>query len=153
MYYENRNISSPVGFTLIELLLVVSLMTTLTVMGSVFFIGFTSQNAVLRVSDQLISSLRKAQIYTMMGKQNGQWGVHYGNNTVTLFQGTSYAARNQSLDESQSVPTNITLTGLTDILFLRPAGTVGTAANITITGNALNKTISINTQGIVSREN
>ena len=94
---------SSFGFTLIELLLVVTIMLAIGAPSSIFFSNFLTQNAVSSTQTRLINQLRKAQMYAMMGKENGNWGVRFGlvgsNKTITLFQGNSYALRNSAFDE------------------------------------------------------
>src|SRR3990172_2374453 len=87
------------GFTIIELILVVAIMLTISVMAPVFYSRFLLQNAVANTVDQLTGSLRKAQIYSMMGKQGSEWSVNYSSNTIPLYKGTSFATRDSTFDE------------------------------------------------------
>jgi prepilin-type N-terminal cleavage/methylation domain-containing protein len=139
------------GFTLIELLLVVALVGVLGYISIGFYSRFFTQNAVANTTDQLTSELRKAQIYSMMGKQNSSWGVHKGTNQIILFQGSSYTGRNVAFDEIFSVNQNVSLTGLSDIIFSRMTGTPSASPTIVISGNNNTKTVIVNSQGVVSR--
>lgn len=139
------------GFTLIELLLVISIIMVIGTMSVVFFSRFLTQNSVANVSDQLIGQLRKAQIYSMMGRQNGGWGVQFGSNTITLFQGNTYATRNTAFDETFSVNSNISISGFSEIDFTKTTGSPSTTGTYTISGNDTSKQITINSQGVVSR--
>lgn len=136
------------GLTLIELLLVVTIMLTLGVMSISFYSRFLTQNAIDNNTTQLAGSFRKAQIYSMMGKQNGIWGVKYGSNKITL-----YLSGKPAFDENYSVNENITISGFSDISFARitglPIGT--TPVTISIASGSNSKTITINSQGVVSR--
>src|SRR5438309_506925 len=65
-----------VGFTLIELLVVMAVVSILGVMSVAFYSRFLIQNEVANTTDQFAGEFRKAQIYSMMGKQSGGvWGV------------------------------------------------------------------------------
>lgn len=139
------------GFTLIELLLTVSIFLLIGTFSANFYTNFLTQNAVSNTQDQFLGSLRKAQMYAMIGKRGTNWGVHYGSNKITLFSGTSYAARTQAYDENYSVNPNIIVGGVTDIVFTRITGTPNTSGTITITGNSNSKTMTINIQGVASR--
>lgn len=140
------------GFTLIELILVVAIMLTLSIVTPSFYSRFLLQNSVSNTADQLSGSLRKAQIYSMMSKQGSSWSVNYSLNTITLYKGTSYAGRDTSFDEKFSLNPNITISGLTDISFSRMNGLpTPSISTITISSGENNKTINVNSQGVVSR--
>jgi len=138
------------GITVIELLIVILLISTLGVMSISFYGRFLTQNAVDNTTTQLVNSLRKAQIYSMTGKQNNTWGVRY---TTTPKEITLYLTGNSAFDESFSVSSNTAISGFTDISFARITGIPSTFGTITISGNNSSKTITVNEQGTVSRNN
>jgi prepilin-type N-terminal cleavage/methylation domain-containing protein len=138
------------GFTLIELVLVVALLLTVAVLSTSFYSRFLVQNDVSNTVDRLVNSLRKAQINSMMGKQNDTWGVSYASKKITLFKGATLGI-NPSFNEVFTVNNAITVSGLNEIVFSSPNGTPSTAATITISGNNSSKTIKVNAQGVVSK--
>lgn len=138
------------GITIIELLIVILLISTLGVMSVSFYSRFLTQNAVDNATTRLVNSLRKAQIYSMSGRQNGVWGVKY---TTSPKEITLYLTGNSAFDESFTVSSNITVGNFTDISFARVTGTSSASSTITISGNNNSKTITINNQGVVSRTN
>lgn len=140
--------NNSLGITVIELLLVTSIMLTLGVMSISFYARFLTQNAVDNTATRLINSFRKAQIYSMTGKQNGIWGVKYVSNKITM-----YLSGNLAFDENYSVNDNITISGFTDISFAKITGLPSASGTITISGNNSSKTVVINSQGVVSRTN
>lgn len=135
-----------IGFSLIELILVVAIVLTLGVLSSGFYSRFLNQNSASNVSDQLASQLRKAQTYAMAGKQNTNWGVKYNASTVTLF-----AANSSAFDETFSVNTNINVSGFSQVIFTKVTGIPDSTPTITISESADSKTVSINSQGAVTR--
>lgn len=139
------------GFTLIELLLVIAISITLGVISVVFFSRFLTQNAVITTQDQLIGQLRKAQLYAQMGRQDGNWGVTFSANTITLFQGTSFVSRNAVFDETFSVNPNIAISGFSEIVFTKTTGLPSSFGLYTITGADSVKQVSVNAQGVVTR--
>lgn len=139
------------AFTLIELLLVVSIIAVITGFSVSYYSRFVTENAVKNTVDQLAGDLRKAQIYAMTGKKNSNWGVAYGSFALTLYQGSAYSTRNSALDEIFNVNSNISVAGFTDINFARVTGLPNVTATITVSGNNNTKTITVNTQGVVSR--
>lgn len=157
MPYFNTKISKGRGFTIIELILVIAIISFLAVLSSPFYSRFLLQNAVDNTVSQLAGSLRKAQIYSMMGKQGSGWSVNYGGvaNTITLYKGTTaFALRpNPSADETFSINPNVSVSGITDINFARitgmPAPTGPTT--VTISSGTNSKTIIVNLQGVTTK--
>lgn len=137
-----------IGFTLIELLLVVSIVLIIGTFSSVFYTRFLTQNAVANTQDQLIGQLRKAQIYSMMGKQNGIWGVKYSSSTKKI---TLYLTGNSAFDENFTTNNNIIISNFSDLSFARITGLPSTTGTYTITGNDSSRQVTVNSQGVVSR--
>ncbi|MBI4079051.1 MAG: prepilin-type N-terminal cleavage/methylation domain-containing protein [Candidatus Levybacteria bacterium] len=136
------------GLTLIELLLVISIVSIVSLSATPFYARFLTQNAVSDTTDRIIGSLRKAQIYSMMGKQNSAWGVRYTGNILTL-----YVWGNTAFDENFTVGSNITISGLTDIVFAKTTGLpTPSTLTIIITGGNTTKTVSVNAEGAVMRQ-
>ncbi len=144
---QSRNRFVARGFTIIELLLVILIVSIITLMSASFYSRFLTQNAVDNTREQLVGSFRKAQTYSMMGKQNGVWGVRY---TLSPKKITLYLTGSSAFDESYNVNDNITVT-VFDIAFAKITGLPSSTANITISGGDNTKTITINSQGVVSK--
>ncbi len=136
------------GISIIEFLVVVLIISTIGVMGVSYYARFLTQNAVENTTTQLVNSLRKAQVYSMTGKQNGVWGVKY---TTSPKRIVLYLSGNSAFDEKFDVNSNITISGFTDINFAKVTGLPSTTASITITGGNNTKTVNVNSQGVVSR--
>ncbi|MBI4038375.1 prepilin-type N-terminal cleavage/methylation domain-containing protein [Candidatus Daviesbacteria bacterium] len=141
------------GFTFIELILVLAIMLTLSVMAPSFYSRFILQNVVDNAKDQLSGSLRKAQVYSMTGKQGSSWSVNFGSNTITLYKGTSFPGRDSSFDEKFSVNPNVSISWASDISFTKATGlpTPASGATITISSGSNSKTVIVNSQGVVNR--
>lgn len=139
------------GFTFVEMILVVALISIVTGMSVVFYSRFINQNAVLNTVDQLVGELHKAQIYAMSGKQNSNWGVNYASQTITLYSGTSYVARNTAFDEKFNVNGTVSVSGLSDLNFARVTGIPTVSPTITISGGNNTKTVTVSSQGGISR--
>ncbi len=141
---KSKNIAA---FTLIEILLVVVIILILVSSSAVFYSRFIFQNAVSNTVDQLVGSFRKAQIYSMTGRQNGVWGVRYAGNTLTLF-----LSGNSAFDERFSVNPQVSLSGLNELTFAKVSGLPSATATITVSANNTSKTITVNGEGVVSRQ-
>lgn len=141
------------GFTFIELILVVSIMLTVSIFASSFYSRFLTQNAVETTTDHIISQMRKAQIYSMSGKQSANaWGVKYVSSPAK--QMTLYLTGNSGFDENYLVNGNITISPVFDIAFAHFTGVPSGASfplTITISGNNKSNTLTINSQGVISK--
>lgn len=139
------------GFTFIEVIIVLAIVSTLSILAASFYSRFLTQNAVSTTRNRMVSQLRKAQIYSMTGKQSGgTWAVKY--TTTPTSQITLYLQGNSAFDENYSVNSNITISPAFDLTFAHFGAPSGAAfpLTITITGNNTSKSITINSQGVVS---
>lgn len=141
------------GFTFIEIIVVLAIVSTISLLGSSFYSRFLTQNSVTNTTDHIISQLRKSQGFSIMGKQSaGNWGVKY--TTTPAKQVTLYLQGNPGFDENYSINENITISPIFDVLFTHYTG-VPTGATfpltITITGNNSSESLTINSQGVVSK--
>lgn len=141
------------GFSFIEVILVLSIVTIISVMATVFYSRFLTQNSVANTTDHIVSQVRKAQTYSLMSKQTaGVWGVKYV--TTPSKQLTFYLSGNSAFDENYSVNENITVSPNFDITFAHLTGVPAGATfplTITISGNNTSKSVTINSQGVISR--
>lgn len=137
------------GFSFVELILVVALILILAGTTSAFYSNFLTRNALANTTDQIIGQLRKAQMYAMMGKRNGNWGVNYSSQTITLYEGSSYPGN--ATFETISVNNNISVNGFSDINFSKITGSPNSTATITVSGNDDSKTITVNSLGVASK--
>lgn len=140
------------GFSFLEIILVVAIVGSLSLIGTVFYTRFLTQNSVANTTDHLISQLRKAQIYAMEGKQNGgDWGVSYTSSPKRV---QFYLEGNPAFDENYDVNSNITVSPEFDLVFAHytgiPAGET-LPLTITLSGNNSTESITINSQGVVSK--
>ncbi len=140
------------GFSLIELLLVIAIILSVSILSMGFYARFITQNGVFVAMDQTVSQLRKAQLYSEIGKQDSSWGVHYANKILTLFAGNSYVSRNPAFDESFTFTGDISVTGWNDVVFIAPVGTPSATLNTTISGQGSSQSVVVNAQGTVNRQ-
>ena len=137
------------GFALIEILLVIAIILTIGFFTTVFPLRLIAQMSVNDTRDELKSELKKAQSYALAGRGHSPWGVHYGNSTITLFKGDSYANRDHGFDEEINLDEEITISGFTQAVFTIPSGRPQAAiSGITISRNsAESASFSLNAEG------
>jgi Tfp pilus assembly protein FimT len=138
------------GFTLIEMILVVALIFYMGFLAVLFYSNFYLKNAASNIAQDIVSSLRKAQTYSMAGRQGGSWGVAFTGGNIVLFKGSSYAARNSAFDEITSIPSTLAIAGFNETVFSRVTGFPNVTSMITITGGGFAKQVTVSSQGIVN---
>ena len=145
--YENRRI----GFTLLEVLLSVSVIGIIAGIAIPVYQSFQTRNDLDIAAAAIAQSLRRAQVLAEAVDGDISWGVFVASGALTLFQGTSYAARNSSFDEVFEVPTSITPSGVAEVVFAKFTGLPQTTGTVTLTStNNETREITINAKGMVS---
>lgn len=142
------------GFTLVELLLILGILALLFgVIGSIASNTYP-KNTLRSEVDVVLQTIRHAQALTLARKQDSVWGVHLTSSNLTLFAGTTYGTRNTLYDQTHSVPSGITLSGLTDIVFEALKGTTTNTGTITLMADATSQIINlvVNENGVVERQ-
>lgn len=145
------------GFTIVELLIVIVIVSILALIATPIFLNSYTKNeltsAIWDVSDQL----RRAQLQSMLGQGNNQWGVHFQSDRFVLFKGGTYNASDPDNIEELFEP-NITMSahslngGGDDVIFDKIFGATSTFGTITLqegTGGQ-QQTITVNEVGRVS---
>lgn len=140
----------PSGFTLIEMLLVIAVITIIAGISIPIYQSFQVRNDLDIGTVSIAHSLRRAQVLSQAVDGDTTWGISITSGSLTLFKGTSYAARDSTYDELFTIPTSITPSGVSEIVFAKFTGLPLTAGTITLTSNANEtRTITINAKGMV----
>lgn len=139
------------GFTLIELLLSVSVIMIIAGMSVPIYQSFQARNDLDIAAVSIAQSLRRAEILAQAVDGDTKWGVDIRIGSITVFRGSSYATRDTAFDELFDVPTSITPSGMSEVVFAKFTGVPQTTGTITLTSNANEtRTITINAKGMVS---
>lgn len=139
------------GFTLIEMMLSVGILSLLAGLSLPVYQSFQNRNELDITTQSLASALRRAQTYSRGMNGDSQWGVAVQANTITLFKGSSYAARDTAYDESTAIATSTSTSGSTEIMFTKLTGLPATTGSFTLTSiNNDSRTVTINAKGMVS---
>lgn len=100
---------------------------------------------------EIAQTLRRGQVLAQAVDGDSMWGVSVQLGSITLFKGVSYIARDSSFDEVFDIPTSITSSGVTEVVFTKFTGLPQTIGTITLISNVNEtRTIAINTKGMVS---
>lgn len=139
------------GFTLLEILIAIGIMITVGTIGFVSGLG-QYQSYVLKAERiTVVSLLQQARSRAMNNVGEVPHGLSIQNQDFVLFEGGSYASRDQSAD--QLVPRSglITFSGISEAVFSRLSGDLVTSAgNFILSNGATEFTITLNNEGRIS---
>ena len=139
------------GLTLIELLVVLAVAALIGVSVSFGTVRVLSQGYFTNTVDRITRTLRTAQIYSISGRDESSWGVHYGDSALILFKGTNFATRDSSFDVSTPLPSSVSITGWSDISFDRLRGTPASTPTILIEVLGRAGAVSVGPEGAINR--
>jgi prepilin-type N-terminal cleavage/methylation domain-containing protein len=136
------------GFTLLELLLSVAIITILGGVAVPLYSIYESKTSVSVLSDAVVDSLRSTALFSVSGKENSQWGVHFDTGEITIFKGNSFSSRDTSYDNIISLQDELVFSGINDIYFTNK-GIPDKTGTITIKSGKEEKNITIDSNGII----
>lgn len=138
------------GFTLIEVLLSTVILASLATVSLPIYNTFAVRNDLDLATQQVANTLRRAQTYARGMEEDSDWSVRIQTTDVRLYKGTNFNGRTQSFDEPATIPSSMTISGLTDVQFAKLTATPNTTGTITLTSaNNEIRTITINAKGMV----
>lgn len=146
MIYKKKQIN---GFSLIELLLVIAIMSLIVGISIPFYQSFQLSSQIDTTTNEIVGSLRRAQIRSMASDFDDSWSVRIGtNNQITIYKGLDFNTRDTNYDETFEIAPTITISGVTDVNFDKLTGKTLDIGNINLqsTGGT-SQTISVNTHG------
>ncbi|MEI8232436.1 MAG: type II secretion system protein [bacterium] len=134
------------GFTLIELLLVIALTITIGTMVAPFASGFLIRIYQETTVNTIVSALHRVQSLSLDGKGSGVWGICQTSGVVRVYQGS---CASPSIKEDSSIPSTVTVSGLSTTTYARNTGEPSAPLAITVTSGAGTKNITVNVLGVV----
>lgn len=139
------------GFTLIEILLSVAIITLLLGLSLPVYESFVRRNDLDLTTQNIVSVIRRAQLYARSADEDSEWGVRASPTSLTLFKGSTYATRNTAFDEVVTIPASMSASGTTDVVFAELTGSPSVAGSYTLTSTTNDtRTVTINAKGMVN---
>lgn len=132
------------GFTLIELILVVALILIIATTATVFNSRWYLQNNLESAKNMLVSSVYKAQSYSISQKNGLTWGVCLIGKTIRMFGGS---CDTPTIKDDYNLPANVNINGLSNITFSSLQGEPDNSQNINLSGNNQTYNLIINSAG------
>lgn len=140
------------GFTFIEVILVLAIIMVVGVSSVVFSNNFLIGESLEGTFEVLRSDIRKAQLYSMNGRNGSVWGVALRDGRLVLFIGTGYEYRDSAFDEIFVLPRGVTLSGFDEAVFARESGQLGASVNgIRLQTPGQTLSFSLTREGVLQR--
>jgi prepilin-type N-terminal cleavage/methylation domain-containing protein len=137
------------GFTIPELLISIAVLLIVSAAAFPLYNNFIIASHTENIGRDFTDTLRRAHGKARASTNDARWGVHRDTASFTLFQGSSWAARNPAYDEVHIIPSSISFSGPTDYIF-NTFGTTTTTGTTSITASGRAITIVVNQEGVVS---
>ncbi len=131
------------------MLLTVAMIVIITGIFSPIISDLFHRNNLDTGAEAIKTSLRRAQVLSRSSENDSDWGVKINTGEVIIFSGTSYADRNEAFDEAETIPSNISVSGDTEIIFIKGSGKPNTINNIYLSLRSENISIHVNNQGLI----
>lgn len=143
--------SSMRAFTVLEVMLSLAAIAVIAGIALPIYQSFQVRNDMDIAATTIAQSCRRAAVLAQASDGDMSWGVRMQSGSITLFKGASYATRDAAFDEFFAVPTSITPSGLSEIVFAKFTG-IPTATGTTTLTSSTNetRTITLNAKGTVS---
>ena len=139
------------GFTLIEVMLSLAAISIIAGISIPIYQSFQARNDLDIATVSIVQTMRRAQILAQAVDGDTSWGVKLQSDSLTLFKGANYVARDSSFDEVFDISTTITPSGISEVVFAKFTGLPQTTGTITLSSNINEtRTITINEKGAVS---
>ena len=116
------------GFTLMELLVVIGLIVLFAAMTTPYGINFYEEVSLEENADMLAQSLKKCQSRAIAGKEDSDWGVKISpddqecSSCYVIFKGGSYDTRDENFDQVFTMTSEVSLDGVTEVVFEKGTG-------------------------------
>ncbi len=138
------------AFSLPEVLLSIAMIAIISGISTPVYQLFITRNNLDITATTIAQSLRRAQVLSQAVDDNISWGVSIQLGNIILFKGVNYASRDASFDEIFELPTNITPSGISEIVFAQFTGLPQTTGTTTLTSDTNEvRTIVVNSKGMI----
>lgn len=139
------------GLTLLELMVVLGIAALLGALSTPALYNFLASGYFTNSVEVFVHTLRTAQSYSVSGRDDSAWGVHFEPGKAVLFKGTDFAARDASFDTQTPLPTAVVVTGWSDLYFNRLRGTPSQKLDLTVAALGRTGRIKMNLEGRINR--
>ena len=137
------------GFTLIEIFIVIAIMGILAAITVPTLISSYRNYVFHGERDLAVSLLRRARGMSLAGTDSKDHGLKITSASYTIFEGSSWAARDTSQDQDTPHDNTVAISGGSEIVFGYLTGR-SVATILTLTDGSNAASVSINLEGLIS---
>ena len=143
------------GFSLLEVLLVVGIAAIIFTFTAPLALNFYRTQLINEAQSDIVDALLTAERNAVLQKNDSAFGVTLSEvpNAYVLFQGPNYGGRDATQDEIFPVISNITFSGLTDVVFSKLTGLPNATGTSILTYGSLTRKILVEDSGSISDSN
>ena len=105
------------GFTLFEIIVSLGILATLAAITIPYTVHLYQSYQIDTERTLMLALLREARTMSLAGNGSADHGLHVYGSDYTLFEGSTYAGRDQSKDEVFPRESAVTISGPSDIIF------------------------------------
>lgn len=138
------------SFALLELLITLGVLAMILAVSWPLMTNMYLSFQITSERDNLIGVLRKAQSLSFTNQDQSPYGVYLLENQYVVFKGDSYANREPASDEKFAKPSDITINGLSEIVFIPLSGIPNATGTFNLSNNRQNLSIQINEEGTIN---
>jgi len=148
--YKGRSSFSRCGFSLTEVIVVLAIFAIFAVISDSIYSNVVSSNSLEIAANSVVTAMRKAQSNSSHVNNDSSWGVYIATTSVTIFRGTSYAARTIGSEQTLNFPAKTSASGLNEIVFAKLTSLPSISGTTTIINTTSStKNIFINEKGTI----
>ena len=136
------------GFTLVEFLVTIGVLTVLFGIAGAIGFNFYMSYQIDSEARLLNALLQQSRNLAMTNNYESDHGVYFDNNEYVLFQGTTFASRDQSKDKTFPRASEIPLVGPNELVFTALSGQTA-SSTYTLTQGNINRYVYVNAEGLV----
>lgn len=143
------------GLTVLEVLIVLGILAVIATFLVGALVEFRTTSAVVEAKSEIIGILRDARVRTLASRNNTNYGVHFEETKVVLFDSDTYnplAPNNETYQLYSSRIAAIALGGPLDVVFERLSGIASANGTIVLTAtnnSSKTETITILATGVI----
>jgi len=139
------------AFTLLETLLIIATIVFLAALIFPLGLDFYKDQQLQSATQGILQTLRRAQLKATAVEQDSSFGVHFDNTNkiYILFKGSPYIP-DDPYNEKFDLPSTITMSGPSDIIFSKVEGKPISSQIIILNSGSRSQTISINEVGRIN---
>jgi hypothetical protein len=134
---------------------VIAIATIIFSFSAPYSLKFYRTQLVEEVRSNIINTLQQARHNAVLQKNDSSFGVTLSEvpESYVLFQGDSYAERETAQDDIFPVISDITFSGLTDVVFAKLTGLPNATGTISVSYGTIVRNILVEDFGVISKSN